>query len=127
MAPLTPVSPPYLLPPAYCCNALDGQWYSYDDSRVEGVPEAEVSTRSAYILFYQRRKAVPTWSAGSSIRGELSNLPATALGTHGTSECAYVNVERSTCVCSRGKCVCILHSCMRRDMHTQQHSSTCSV
>ncbi|XP_033923556.1 ubiquitin carboxyl-terminal hydrolase 43 isoform X2 [Melopsittacus undulatus] len=54
---------------AYCCNALDGQWYSYDDSRVEGVPEAEVSTRSAYILFYQRRKAVPTWSAGSSVRG----------------------------------------------------------
>ncbi|XP_030362319.1 ubiquitin carboxyl-terminal hydrolase 43 [Strigops habroptila] len=54
---------------AYCCNALDGQWYSYDDSRVEGVPEAKVSTRSAYILFYQRRKAVPTWSAGSSIRG----------------------------------------------------------
>ncbi|KAM4674531.1 ubiquitin carboxyl-terminal hydrolase 43 [Amazona ochrocephala] len=69
---------------AYCCNALDGQWYSYDDSRVEGVPEAEVSTRSAYILFYQRRKAVPTWSASSSVRGEHSNLPATTMGTHGT-------------------------------------------
>ncbi|XP_032562874.1 ubiquitin carboxyl-terminal hydrolase 43 isoform X3 [Chiroxiphia lanceolata] len=26
---------------AYCCNALDGRWYSYDDSRVEGVREAE--------------------------------------------------------------------------------------
>ncbi|NXC56584.1 UBP43 hydrolase, partial [Aleadryas rufinucha] len=42
---------------AFCCNALDGRWYSYDDSRVEGVREAEVSTRSAYILFYQRRHA----------------------------------------------------------------------
>ncbi|XP_056362287.1 ubiquitin carboxyl-terminal hydrolase 43, partial [Oenanthe melanoleuca] len=42
---------------AFCCNALDGRWYSYDDSRVEGVHEAEVSTRSAYILFYQRRRA----------------------------------------------------------------------
>ncbi|XP_071620745.1 LOW QUALITY PROTEIN: ubiquitin carboxyl-terminal hydrolase 43, partial [Heliangelus exortis] len=42
---------------AYCCNALDGRWYSYDDSRVEGVREEEVSTRSAYILFYQRRNA----------------------------------------------------------------------
>ncbi|XP_068066071.1 ubiquitin carboxyl-terminal hydrolase 43 [Anomalospiza imberbis] len=42
---------------AFCCNALDGRWYSYDDSRVEGVREAEVSTRSAYILFYQRRRA----------------------------------------------------------------------
>ncbi|XP_040443567.1 ubiquitin carboxyl-terminal hydrolase 43 [Falco naumanni] len=58
---------------AYCCNALDGQWYSYDDSRVEGVQEAEVSTRSAYILFYQRRNAVPTWSAGSSIRGSTAS------------------------------------------------------
>ncbi|XP_075576263.1 ubiquitin carboxyl-terminal hydrolase 43 [Pelecanus crispus] len=58
---------------AYCCNALDGRWYSYDDSRVEGVQEAEVSTRSAYILFYQRRNAVPTWSAGSSIRGSTAS------------------------------------------------------
>ncbi|XP_055651091.1 ubiquitin carboxyl-terminal hydrolase 43 [Falco peregrinus] len=58
---------------AYCCNALDGQWYSYDDSRVEGVQEAEVSTRSAYILFYQRRNAVPAWSAGSSVRGSTAS------------------------------------------------------
>lgn len=52
-----PPSPRAPLPPAFCCNALDGRWYSYDDSRVEGVREAEVSTRSAYILFYQRRRA----------------------------------------------------------------------
>ncbi|CAM9700539.1 unnamed protein product [Bubo scandiacus] len=58
---------------AYCCNALDGRWYSYDDSRVEGVQEAEVSTRSAYILFYQRRNAAPAWSAGSSVRGSTSS------------------------------------------------------
>ncbi|XP_074967778.1 ubiquitin carboxyl-terminal hydrolase 43 [Phalacrocorax aristotelis] len=58
---------------AYCCNALDGRWYSYDDSRVEGVQEAEVSTRSAYILFYQRRNAVPAWSAGSSVRGSAAS------------------------------------------------------
>ncbi|KAM6245468.1 ubiquitin carboxyl-terminal hydrolase 43 [Porphyrio hochstetteri] len=58
---------------AYCCNALDGQWYSYDDSRVEGVQEADVSTRSAYILFYQRRNAVPAWSAGSSVRGSVAS------------------------------------------------------
>lgn len=74
---LTPcVSSPPPPSPAYCCNALDGRWYSYDDSRVEGVQEAEVSTRSAYILFYQRRNAVPAWSASSSIRGEHPHLPA---------------------------------------------------
>ncbi|XP_009461606.1 PREDICTED: ubiquitin carboxyl-terminal hydrolase 43 [Nipponia nippon] len=55
-----------------------GRWYSYDDSRVEGVQEAEVSTRSAYILFYQRRNAVPAWSAGSTVRGSV----ATSLPDH---------------------------------------------
>ncbi|XP_061867172.1 ubiquitin carboxyl-terminal hydrolase 43, partial [Colius striatus] len=42
---------------AYCCNALDGRWYSYDDSRVRGLREAAVGTASAYILFYQRRRS----------------------------------------------------------------------
>ncbi|KAM6111192.1 LOW QUALITY PROTEIN: ubiquitin carboxyl-terminal hydrolase 43 [Pterocles gutturalis] len=60
---------------AYCCNALDGRWYSFDDSRVQGVPEAEVSTRSAYILFYQRRHAAPARSPGSNGRGPPTPLP----------------------------------------------------
>ncbi|NWR80632.1 UBP43 hydrolase, partial [Centropus unirufus] len=42
---------------ASCRNALDGHWYSYDDSHVRRVQESELSTRSAYILFYQRRCA----------------------------------------------------------------------
>ncbi|XP_033923555.1 ubiquitin carboxyl-terminal hydrolase 43 isoform X1 [Melopsittacus undulatus] len=40
---------------AYCCNALDGQWYSYDDSRVEGVPEAEAPR--------WRSTGCPAWTA----------------------------------------------------------------
>ncbi|XP_051491180.1 ubiquitin carboxyl-terminal hydrolase 43 [Apus apus] len=59
---------------AYCCNALDGRWYSYDDSRVEGVREAEVSTRSAYILFYQRR------DAGGPVPSPLSQHWVSRLG-----------------------------------------------
>nr|XP_047931934.1 ubiquitin carboxyl-terminal hydrolase 43 [Anser cygnoides] len=58
---------------AYCCNSLDGRWYSYDDSTVEAVQEDEVSTRSAYILFYQRRDAIPAWSASSAARGPTSS------------------------------------------------------
>ncbi|XP_038021359.2 ubiquitin carboxyl-terminal hydrolase 43 isoform X1 [Anas platyrhynchos] len=58
---------------AYCCNSLDGRWYSYDDSTVEAVQEDEVSTRSAYILFYQRRDAIPAWSASSAARGSTSS------------------------------------------------------
>lgn len=54
---------------AFCRNSVDGQWYSYDDSSAELVPEAEVCTRGAYILFYQRRNTIPPWSASSSVTG----------------------------------------------------------
>uniref|UniRef100_A0A8D3AXV9 ubiquitinyl hydrolase 1 n=1 Tax=Scophthalmus maximus TaxID=52904 RepID=A0A8D3AXV9_SCOMX len=58
---------------AYCRNSVDALWYSYDDSSVDLVPEEEVCTRGAYILFYQRRNAIPQWSASSSIRGSTSS------------------------------------------------------
>ncbi|KAK5604934.1 Ubiquitin carboxyl-terminal hydrolase 43 [Crenichthys baileyi] len=58
---------------AYCRNSVDGQWYSYDDSSVDLVPEDEVCTKGAYILFYQRRNVIPPWSASSSVRGMFSN------------------------------------------------------
>ncbi|CAL1601633.1 unnamed protein product [Knipowitschia caucasica] len=58
---------------AYCRNSVDAQWYSYDDSSVDLVPEEEVCTRGAYILFYQRRNNIPPWSASSSIRGSTSS------------------------------------------------------
>ncbi|XP_056441668.1 ubiquitin carboxyl-terminal hydrolase 43a isoform X1 [Gadus chalcogrammus] len=58
---------------AYCRNSVDGQWYSYDDSSVDLVPEEEVCTRGAYILFYQRRNTIPPWSASSSVGGSTSS------------------------------------------------------
>ncbi|TDH02559.1 hypothetical protein EPR50_G00153920 [Perca flavescens] len=58
---------------AFCRNSVDGQWYSYDDSSAEPVPEAEVCTRGAYILFYQRRNTIPLWSASSSVNGSTSS------------------------------------------------------
>ncbi|XP_060946086.1 ubiquitin carboxyl-terminal hydrolase 43 [Limanda limanda] len=58
---------------ASCRNSVDGQWYSYDDSSAEPVPEAEVVTRGAYILFYQRRNTIPPWSASSSLTGSTSS------------------------------------------------------
>ncbi|XP_036445472.1 ubiquitin carboxyl-terminal hydrolase 43 isoform X1 [Colossoma macropomum] len=61
---------------AYCRNSVDGQWYGYDDSSVEPVPEGEVCTRGAYILFYQRRNSIPAWSASCSVRG--STTPSTS-------------------------------------------------
>ncbi|XP_077575382.1 ubiquitin carboxyl-terminal hydrolase 43a isoform X2 [Stigmatopora nigra] len=58
---------------AYCRNSVDGVWYSYDDSSVDLVPEEEVCTKGAYILFYQRRNIIPPWSASSSLRGSTSS------------------------------------------------------
>ncbi|MED6278361.1 Ubiquitin carboxyl-terminal hydrolase 43, partial [Characodon lateralis] len=58
---------------AFCRNSVDGQWYSYDDSTVEPIPEAEVCTRGAYILFYQKRSTIPPWSASSSVTGSTSS------------------------------------------------------
>ncbi|XP_077357054.1 ubiquitin carboxyl-terminal hydrolase 43 [Festucalex cinctus] len=58
---------------AFCRNSVDGQWYSYDDSNAEAVPEGDVCTRGAYILFYQRRKTIPPWSASSSLTGSTSS------------------------------------------------------
>uniref|UniRef100_A0A3B3QRG7 ubiquitinyl hydrolase 1 n=1 Tax=Paramormyrops kingsleyae TaxID=1676925 RepID=A0A3B3QRG7_9TELE len=58
---------------AYCRNSVDGKWYRYDDSAVDLLPEAEVCTRDAYILFYQRRNAIPPWSASCSVRGSTSS------------------------------------------------------
>ncbi|XP_039506796.1 ubiquitin carboxyl-terminal hydrolase 43 isoform X3 [Pimephales promelas] len=57
---------------AYCRNSVDAQWYAYDDSTVEPVPEGEVCTRGAYILFYQRRDVIPSWSANCSLQGSSS-------------------------------------------------------
>ncbi|XP_054615322.1 ubiquitin carboxyl-terminal hydrolase 43 isoform X2 [Dunckerocampus dactyliophorus] len=58
---------------AFCRNSVDGQWYSYDDSNADPVPEGDVCTRGAYILFYQRRKTIPPWSASSSVTGSTSS------------------------------------------------------
>ncbi|XP_062362529.1 ubiquitin carboxyl-terminal hydrolase 43 [Cinclus cinclus] len=76
---------------AFCCNALDGRWYSYDDSRVEGVREAEVSTRSAYILFYQRRRAAGSGTGEPQMpaRGaRLAAAPSLRVCTPLTHPCA---------------------------------------
>lgn len=58
---------------AYCKNSVDGLWYCFDDSDVQQLSEDEVCTQTAYILFYQRRTAIPSWSANSSVAGSTSS------------------------------------------------------
>lgn len=62
-----------LSPAAYCRNSIDGQWYCFDDSEVSPVADEDVCQQTAYILFYQRRTAVPSWSANSSVAGSTSS------------------------------------------------------
>ncbi|KFW01292.1 Ubiquitin carboxyl-terminal hydrolase 31, partial [Eurypyga helias] len=59
---------------AYCKNSVDGQWYCFDDSDVQQLSENEVCKQTAYILFYQRRTAIPSWSANSSVAGQKPGL-----------------------------------------------------
>ncbi|XP_043091086.1 ubiquitin carboxyl-terminal hydrolase 31 isoform X1 [Puntigrus tetrazona] len=58
---------------AYCKNSIDGQWYCFDDSEVQPVAEEDVCQQTAYILFYQRRTTIPSWSANSSVAGSTSS------------------------------------------------------
>ncbi|KAH0629576.1 hypothetical protein JD844_011750 [Phrynosoma platyrhinos] len=86
---------------AYCRNALDGNWYNYDDSTVEAILEDEVSTRGAYILFYQRRSVVPSWSGENSVRGSTSSsMSEHWLARLGGSNKRESLVSRSSVTCS---------------------------
>ncbi|XP_071029486.1 ubiquitin carboxyl-terminal hydrolase 31-like [Oncorhynchus clarkii lewisi] len=58
---------------AYCKNSVDGQWYCFDDSEVQPVADDDVCQQTAYILFYQRRNTIPSWSANSSVAGSTSS------------------------------------------------------
>ncbi|XP_051987376.1 ubiquitin carboxyl-terminal hydrolase 31-like isoform X1 [Xyrauchen texanus] len=58
---------------AYCKNSIDGQWYCFDDSEVQPITDEDVCQQTAYILFYQRRTTIPSWSANSSVAGSTSS------------------------------------------------------
>ncbi|TKS89911.1 Ubiquitin carboxyl-terminal hydrolase 31 [Collichthys lucidus] len=58
---------------AHCKNSIDGQWYCFDDSDVHPMSEDEVCKQTGYILFYQRRATIPSWSANSSVGGSTSS------------------------------------------------------
>ncbi|XP_033887061.2 ubiquitin carboxyl-terminal hydrolase 31-like isoform X2 [Acipenser ruthenus] len=58
---------------AYCKNSVDGQWYCFDDSDVQPISDDDLCKQTAYILFYQRRTTIPSWSANSSVAGSTSS------------------------------------------------------
>ncbi|XP_069762623.1 ubiquitin carboxyl-terminal hydrolase 31 [Narcine bancroftii] len=58
---------------AFCKNSVDGLWYCFDDSDVQQLLDEDVCKQTAYILFYQRRSTIPSWSANSSLAGSTSS------------------------------------------------------
>ncbi|KAG8547921.1 hypothetical protein GDO81_027111 [Engystomops pustulosus] len=84
---------------AYCRNSVDARWYSYDDSNVENVLEDEVCTRGAYLLFYQKRNAIPAWSASSSVKGSTTSAMSDhwVLRLNGSQRESLVSRATSNC------------------------------
>lgn len=41
---------------AYAKNCKDSQWYSFDDSSVSAVDQEQITSKAAYVLFYQRQE-----------------------------------------------------------------------
>ncbi|CEI95348.1 hypothetical protein RMCBS344292_09537 [Rhizopus microsporus] len=41
---------------AYAQNAIDKQWYDFDDTSVTKIDERRIKTSAAYVLFYKRRR-----------------------------------------------------------------------
>lgn len=41
---------------AFCQNPIDKRWYEFDDSSVSSMSASGAVSKSAYVLFYRRRK-----------------------------------------------------------------------
>ncbi|KAJ3115644.1 CSN-associated deubiquitinating enzyme Ubp12, partial [Nowakowskiella sp. JEL0407] len=57
---------------AYAKNAVDGEWYNFDDSHVSKISPDRVMTEAAYLLFYQRRNSTNTDILKTSLEESLT-------------------------------------------------------
>lgn len=67
---------------AYCRNELNGHWYEFDDTMVSRVEVAEVLTKEAYVLFYQKKS-----DSMNKIRDRVRSLLES-----GNKQVAFINV-----------------------------------
>lgn len=70
-----------------------------------------MSTRSAYILFYQRRNAIPAWSASSAARGEQCHPTVTTLAAPAGQAHCMQSAAKRTCT-HTARCACTQHCWM---------------
>ena len=86
---------------AVCRNPTDGQWYSFDDVHTKQIPESEVVTKDAYILFYQKSCLSPASSSSSSSSGSgqdhwVYRMPDFTYKTKSEMKCAPTAKPRPT-------------------------------
>jgi len=86
---------------AVCRNPTDGQWYSFDDIHTKQIPETEVVTKDAYILFYQKSCLSPSPSSSSSSSGSgqdhwVYRMPDFTYKTKSEMKCAPTAKPRAT-------------------------------
>ncbi|XP_077980772.1 ubiquitin carboxyl-terminal hydrolase 43-like [Glandiceps talaboti] len=75
---------------ATCKNPVDNQWYTYDDTKVVGIPEDKIVTPSAYILFYQRSNLCQ--SAASS----ASSTTSSSASDHWVNKVTHISIPNSS-------------------------------
>lgn len=42
---------------AYCKNEMDDNWYEFDDTVITRLETADILSKEAYVLFYQRQSS----------------------------------------------------------------------
>ena len=99
---------------AYCKNPTDGQWYGFDDMNTKQLTEAEVVTKDAYILFYQKTclntasSSSSSCSSGSSTDHWAYRMPDFVYKTKNETRCAPNQKPRSTILKEKNKKACTL-------------------
>jgi ubiquitin carboxyl-terminal hydrolase 20/33 len=72
---------------SYCYNSVDGNWYEYDDASVVRVDEADVLSREAYVLFYQKKST----EASEDFKEKVLEISSTLNETN--SSAYYISAE----------------------------------
>ncbi len=72
---------------ANCKNSANGNWYCFDDAEVSQLSEEQVCTRSAYLLFYQKRSAISRSVSSSSLSSIASHWSNHRTLTQASDDC----------------------------------------
>jgi len=93
--------------PAFCKNPVNGNWYSYNDEKVDELSgDSSVVTSAAYLLFYRRRHSSRTDELGDV---SLSHwIEAILTATYTDLEISDCHQTKHTASATDGLCCYVL-------------------